>query len=263
MPEYSIQAIAWVALQLKNEEYPQIETHSREEYSKGIMARLIQTISGIATVSSRAHSSYTLRPSVDSLLDITLLMIKEKFKTIPEGFKTEILLVVDALKASYLPIAVYSFDKEWHLSIPAEIGDALTSIAAFAMESQKEITIECLDTLHYLCITMVKHDKWGYDVARLAARIGVIGAIATSKNENVVAEKAATLLADFDKNYLHYSPNPQKGEHIDEIKSLYKRFKEDSTTFQEPEAYSELYKDIKSTDIEGFIKTYEKKCARA
>lgn len=259
MPEYSIQAIAWAALQLKNEEYAQIETHSREEYSKGIIAKLIQTISSIATVSSRAHSSHTLGSSVDCLLDITLLMIKEKFKTIPEGFKTEILLVVEALKASYLPIAVYSSDKEWHLSIPAEIGDALTSIAVFAMESQKEVTIECLDTLHQVCLIMVKHDKWGYDVARLAARIGVIGAIATNRNESVVAEKAATLLADFDKNYLQYSPNPQKGEHIDEIKSLHKRFEKDFTMYEKTEAYSELYKNIKSTDIKSFIEVYEQK----
>ena len=106
---------------------------------------------------------------------------------------------------------------------------------------------------------MVKHDKWGYDVARLAARIGVIGAIATNRNESALAEKAATLLTDFEKNYLQHSPSPQKREHIDEIVNLHREFNEDFMTVRITEAYSELYKNIKSRDIESFIKVFEEK----
>jgi hypothetical protein len=259
LPEYSIRAVAVAALQLKNAEYPQIETHFREEYTKGILSKLIQTLSGIAIAASKTNSTHTLRSSVDCLLDVTLLMIKEKFKTVAEGLKAEILLVVKALKASYLPIASFSFRNEWFLSIPAEIGDAITSIAVFSMEFSKEVTLECLDTLHHLSLEMVKQDKDGYDVARLASRIGVIGTIAINKNENAIAEKAAILLADFDKNYLQYSPSPQKDEHIDEIKSLWKRFQESSTIFDTTEAYGDSYKNINTADISSFIKLYEKK----
>ncbi len=260
LPEYSIRKAAWAALKLKNEEYPQIETHSREEYSKDIMSKLVRTIGGIAIVSSEAHSTHTLRSAVDCLLDITLLMIKEEFKTIQEGFKTEILRVIKTMERSYLAIAGYSFDEEWFLSAPSEIGDAITSIAAFAIESQKEVTEECLQALDKMCLNMIKRDKGGYDVARLASRIGVVGAIALSKNESLVAEKAATLLANFEKIYLQDSPSPQRREYIDEMMSLHKKFKKENYIMVgNTQTYSDLYNKIETTDIDDFVKLFDQK----
>ncbi|MCJ7424606.1 DUF2254 domain-containing protein [Candidatus Bathyarchaeota archaeon] len=258
-PEFSIQKVVWIALRLKNEEYPEIETYPREQYSKNVLSRLIQTIGGIAIFSSKQHSPLTLGWVVDCLTDITLLMIKEKFKALKEGYKTEVLRVVTILKTAYLEIAGYSFDNEWFLPIPGEISDAITSIAVFALESQKEVTIECLDALHEMCLGMIKRDKLGYDVARCAARMGTIGAFALSKNESIVVDKAVEMLTDFDKNYLQDSPSPQKGEYIGEIKRLYEHFNTEYVMMEETEAFGSLYKTIEPTNIDSFIKLYEQK----
>jgi hypothetical protein len=260
-PERSIERVARIALKLKNEEYPQGETYYREQYSKDILSRLIHTIGAIAISSSKQHSVLTLGRVVDCLMDVAILMMKERFKTLEEGYKTELSRVVMILKRAYYEIAGYSFDNEWFLPLPREISDAITSIAVFALESQKGITIECLDALHEMSLGMIKRDKYGYDVARCAARMGVVGVFALGKNESLVVDKAAEMLADFDKKYVQNSPSPQEGVHLDEIKKLYERSNAEQVVMNETEAFGSLYKTIKLTDIDSFIKLYEQKCA--
>lgn len=91
LPEYSIQKVAFAAVKAKNEEYPENETYPREKYSKDIMAELVKSIGNIADNSSRLCSTHTLGSSIDCLLDLSLLMLNERFKSLEAGFKDEIL----------------------------------------------------------------------------------------------------------------------------------------------------------------------------
>ena len=254
LPEYSIQKVAFATLKAKNEEYPQNETYPREKFSKDIMSQLVKAIGSIANTSSKLHSTHILGSSIDCLLDLSLLMLNEKFKSLKEGFKDELLLVIKNMKAVYIPIAGYSFDEEWFLPVPSEIGDAITTIAVLALESEKDITDGGLEALNEMCLSMIKRDKSGYDVSRLAARIGVIGTVALSKNETQIAEKAATMLTNFEANYQANSPEPQKGETIEELKRLHKENRSYRT-----ERYLEAYQKLENANIESFIKLVPQK----
>ena len=181
-------------------------------------------------------------------------MLNEKFVSIKEGFKEELLLVIENMKTAYIPIAGYSFDEEWHLLIPSEIGDAITTISVFALESTKEITDRGLETLNEMCLSMIKRDKWGYDVSRLAARIGVIGTVALSKNEIKITEKAATMFAGFEASYQANSPKPQKGEAIEEMRNLLN----EKMLFHN-ETYLNVYQKLENSSIEEFIKLLPQK----
>lgn len=153
------------------------------------------------------------------------------------------------MKGAYIRIAGYAFDKDWYLCIPSEIGDAITSISVVALESQKDIIDAGLDALNTMCLTMIKRDRSGYDVSRLAARIGVIGAIALERRETQIAEKATTLLVNFEATYQANSPEPHKGLTIDELISLHK----ETIVFQATEKYLDFYKKLDYSHIESFI----------
>lgn len=254
-PEYSIQKVAFAALQVKNEEHPENETFQREEFAKEIMAELVKAIGSIANNSSKLHSTHIIGSSIDCLLDLALLMLNEKFISLKTGFKEELFQVIKIMKITYLNIAGYSFDKEWFLSIPSEIGDAVTSIAVFAVESEKDITDEGLEALNQMCLLMIKRDKLGYDVSRLAARIGVIGVIALDKNETQITEKAATMLTNFEASYLANSPQPQKGKTIGEMKKLHKKTMLPEGT----EKYLAVFSKVEESRIEDFLKLLSQK----
>jgi hypothetical protein len=253
LPEYSIQKVAFAALKAKNEEYPEKETFQREEFSKEIMNQLVRAIGNIANTSSKLHSAHILGSSIDCLLDLSLLMLNEKFKSLTEGFKEELLIVIKIMKSAYIHIAGYSFDEEWFLSAPSEIGDAVTTIAVLALEFAKDITDGGLEALNEMCLSMIKRDKSGYGVSRLAARIGVIGAVALSKNETQIAEKAATLLANFEASYQANSLEPRKGETIRQLKGLHK-----NRSYRTGK-YLDVYQNLEDSNIESFIKLVPQK----
>jgi len=261
LPEDSIQKVAQMALQIKNEKYPEIQTRSREEYSKEVISRLMKTLGRIAIWTSKKSSLILLGYSVDHILGIALLMLKEKLITFKEGYKEEILRAIDYLKKSYKLSATYLYDTEVHSPVPKEISDAITSIAFCSMDvEQKEVTIHCLEALYHMCVSVVEHDKYGYDVARCAGRIGVIGAYALHKGEGEISDKSVDLLVNFDKSYLTKSPNPQDRSHIEEMRQLHKRF---NTDYYVPsmrgEVYGDFFKKVTSRTLDKLADLYEKK----
>lgn len=261
LPEYSIQKVAWMAFQIKNEDYPEIQTHPREEYSKEVMSGLMKTLGKIATWASEKGSLILLGDSIDNILRITLSMLKEKFITFKEGYRDEILHVVDDLSRSYMLITTNLFKIGAHSSVPSEVSDAITSIAISGMDvEQKEVTTRCLEAFYRMCISVVERDHYGYDVARCAGRIGVIGAYALHKGADEIADKSADLLVNFDKSYLTKSPNPQDRLHIEEMRRLHRRF---NTDYHGPpmrgEVYGDLFKKVSSRTLEKFADLYEKK----
>ena len=261
LPEYSIQKVSWMAFQIKNEEFPEIQTHPREEYSKEVMSRLMKTLGKIAIWASEKDSLILLGDSIDHILRIALSMLKEKFITIKQGYKDEILHVIDDLSRSYILSATHLFNIEAHSPVPSEVGDSITSIAIYALDSkQKEVTTYCLEALNRMCISIVERDHYGYDVARCAGRIGVIGAYALHKREGKISDKSVDLLVNFDKSYLTKSPNPQDRLHIEEMRRLHRRF---NTDYNVPpmrgEVYGDLFKKVSSRTVDKFADLYEKK----
>jgi hypothetical protein len=259
VPEYSIQKVSWVAFRIKNEKYPKIQTHPREEYSKEVMSRLVKTLGKIVTRASEKGSLFLLGDSVDHILEIALSMLKEKLITIEEGYKDEVLHAVEDLSRSYTRIATYLFDNEMHSSVPSDISDAITSIAIYALDfDQEDVTKHCLEALDCMCISIVERDRYGYDVARCAGRMGVIGAYALYKRKDNVLDKSVSLLVSFDKIYLSKSPNPRDRLHIDEMRGLHKSFNIDYPLLMRTQAYGDLFKKVSSKTLDKFADLYEK-----
>jgi hypothetical protein len=253
MPEYSIRRVAWAALKIKNESYPQIETFAREEYCKNVTAKLVETLGRIAMTSAQTRSLYSLGPSVDCLFDLSLLMLQEEFKTVKNSFEEEIGEIIQSLKETYLEIASYAFVKGRNLLVTDEIGDAITSIGVLAFDSHKKITDECIDSLNEMSLRMIKLDKIGYDVPRLAARLGVIGAYALSKNVTNIADKAAEQLARFNSRYVKESPSPHENEVFEEISNLHKKPEEAMIGMEATKKFEEIFQEVPDKYVEAFI----------
>jgi len=259
LPEFSIQKVSQVCFQIKNEKYPMIETSFREEYCKTVVSKLMRTLGKIAVLAAKKHSSLLLKRTVDYILKITMSMLKEKFKTIKEGFNNEILNVVNDLKSSCLLTASYAFDSDLHTSIPSDIVDMITSIAVCALEvGRLQVADHCLKALQHMSVTLVDRDKYGYDVARYAGRIGVIGAYALHKKEKNLSDKTTELLASFDRIYLQKSKSPHDGLHINEMRRLHKNFQNGSVP-SEAELYGRLFKKVPLGVLDEFTGLYKKK----
>ena len=264
LPEYSIQKVSWAAFKIKNEEYPKIQTRSREEYSKEVMSALMRTLGRIAQWVSENDSLILLGQSVDCVLRITLSMLKEKFITIKEGYSGEISHAVEDLKSSYVISATYLLNSGVHSSVPSHISDAITSIAIYALDSQQEeITTHCLVALHHMCISIVERDHYGYDVARCAGRIGIIGAYALDKGKDEISDKSLGLLENFDEIYLSKSPSPHDRLHIKEMRQMHERFSADPLLSRGVQAYGVLFKKISSETLCKFVDLYEKQRKRS
>lgn len=260
LPEYSIQKVSWIAFRIKNEKYPKIQTHPREDYSKKVMSGLMKTLGKIIIRASEKSSLFLLRDSVDNILKIALSMLKEKLITIEESYKHEILQAVDDLSRSYTLIATYLFDNETHSSVPSDISDAITSIAIYALDFEQEnVTTHCLEALDRMSVSIVERDRYGYDVARCAGRMGVIGAYALHKRKKKTSEKSVSLLVRFDKIYLSKFPNPTNRLHIDTVRGLHKSFNEDYAFMNRTQVYGDLFKKVLSKTLDKFVHLYEKR----
>lgn len=260
LPENSIQRVAWAAFQIKNEEYPTIQTHSREEYCQEILSRLMETLGKIAIWTSKKVTQPPLWNTVDCMLRITAIMMREKFTTIKEGYKDTILKVVDDLSKSYSQASTYLLERTIHSAIPSKICDSVTTIAIYAVHAGKtEVTLHCMKALNNMCFSIIEKDKFGYDTARCAGRIGIIGAYSLHTGNDEIAHKAVEFLASFDKIYLVKSPQPHDELHIKTMKSIYKESKGDSHNPLLTETYGKMIKDVSSTSLDNFVKLYEEK----
>lgn len=261
LPEYSIQKVSRIAFHVKNEEYPKIETSSREGYSKEIVSRLMETLGKIAIWTSQKNSLFLLGESIDCILRITLSMLKEKLITIENGYNDVICKVIGDLSRAYTVSMTHLLNTEGHSPVPDDITDAVTSIAIYALEEGKEdITIYCVKALHHMCLSIVERDKYGYDTARCAGRIGVIGAYALYKSKSKIVSESLNMLMNFNEVYSSKSLSPQDNLHIDEIRSIYKRFNtEHPLPIEEVESYGNLFKDVSSAILDEFVDLYEKK----
>ena len=161
--------------------------------------------------------------------------------------------IIQSLKETYLEIASYAFVKGRNLLDTDEIGDAITSIGVLAFDSHKKITDECIDSLNEMSLRMIKLDKIGYDVPRLAARLGVIGAYALSKNVTNIADKAAEQLARFNSRYVKESPSPHENEVFEEISNLHKKPEEAMIGMEATKKFEEIFQEVPDKYVEAFI----------
>ena len=260
LPENSIEKIAWAAFYIKNAEYPEIETNFREKYSKELMSKFVETIGGIAACASEKGHLMLAGQCVHCILRITTLMLKEKLKTIEEGYKSEIIDLINALDECYVLSSRYRYISGVHAPISSNVADAMTSIGISALEvEQEDITGLCLKALHHMCTSMIEQDTFGYNVARCAARMGVIGVCALYKNKPNIVSNAVILLAAFDEEYMSKSPNPQEGRHVKEVYSLHERAILEHSGLGEVESYGILFKDVPLSFLNKFEKLFEKK----
>jgi hypothetical protein len=260
LPENSIEKIAWAAFHIKNAEYPEIETNFREKYSKEVMSKFAETIGRIAACASEKGHLILAGQCADCMLRIAMSMLKEKLKTIEEGYKSEIIDLINALDECYVLSSRYRYISGIHAPISGNVADAVTSIGISALEvEQEDITEHCLKALHHMCTSMIEQDTFGYDVARCAARMGVIGVCALYKNKLSIVSIAANLLAAFDKEYLSKSPQPQEGRHMKEVHSLHERAILEHSELEEVESYGILFKDVPLSFLNEFEKLFEKK----
>lgn len=219
----------------------------------------MESLNKIEVASAKKHSTYSLWACNNSLNEIALLILKEKLSTIKEGYTSEVLNVIEAMKVAYLIIARYAFETDWHVPITSQIVDSITSIGAFAIDFAEEITKECNSTLNEIAFAMIKHDKYGYDIPRIAARIGVIGSVALHKNKTAIADEATTLLASLSKKYIDDSPKPNENRITEEIKRLREYCNEEHLGVKESEVYCNMYKVVEPKTIDALIESYEKK----
>jgi hypothetical protein len=194
MPEYSIERVAWAALEFKNESHPDIETAHREGYAQNTISSLLDVLARIGTKAAQKKSSMTLTYVVQPMHRIALTLLNEKSISLKDGFDQQVRNVVNALATMYMqaencPLA-------WHIT------DALTDIALHSLDARKgQIASHVVETISKTSQSMMTWDQYGYDSQRLAGRLGVVGSYAINSSDTGIATECANKLMQFDAVY--------------------------------------------------------------
>lgn len=255
MPQNSIQKIVWAAVHIKNDEYPKIETRGREEYSKEVISALFEKIGKISMIAGTKRNIMLLLYLLDNFLDMIVYLLKEELITYEENYDDVILNAIDPIKRTYFVLP------DFNSMAPDSIVDSLTSIAISALNLNKySITEKCVNSIYDICTFLIPKDEYGYDAARTAGRICVIGSFSLYKRNLKLVFKTIEMILLFDNNYLINSPNPRDRLHIRYMEGAHNRsISNHVVSSMHQRKYMELYKDITKNIIDKYSLIYEEK----
>ncbi len=257
--EDSIEKVVEAAIKIKNEEYAETETHYREEYSKEVISRVNETVGNINNLFSEKGELMLVHMATESMLRIASILMNEKLKTEKDDYNDEIEQIIRALNRSYIFTLSYLLNSNVHASAHENVADAVASIGVKALENEKESIAECcLEALHNMCTSLIKEDKYGYDVARCAERIVIIGMYALHKKRQKIVDIAVAMLCDFEKKYLSESPSPKEGIYIEELRKRYEVMNSERySLLGENKTYVQIFKEIPETTLNDFELLFE------
>lgn len=213
VPEYSIERVAWAALEFKNERHPDIETAQREGYAWETISSLLDVLTNIGTKAAQRKSSMLLTYIAQPMRRIALRLIDEESVALKHGFDPLVSKVVNALASMYIQAE--------DCPLVEEITDALTDIAFHSLDASKgEIASHIVEAISQMSMRTMSWDQYGYDSQRLAGRLGVIGSYAMNASNPDVATACANGLKQFDSAYRRRYRGSNDKRHFEEMQKL-------------------------------------------
>lgn len=216
MPEYSIERVAWTALQFKNELHPDSETAYREGYAWEMISSLLDALTKIGVKAAQKKSSMLLVYVAQPMHRIALVLMNEKSVALKDSFDPQVCTVVTALASMFMQAG--------DCPLIDEIADALIDIAFQSLDVGKgAIASHVVEAISEMSLRMMSWDRYGYDSQRLAGRLGVIGSYAINASDTIVAKACANGLVQFDKAYRQKYRGSKDRRHFGEMQELHDR----------------------------------------
>ena len=207
--DVSAKEMVKAALNVKNKEYLEIETRWREEYAKDVISKIIDTLRAIGVSAAKTQSWIVLNYTNDTLIDIGLICIGEKFVTFKENLEDELINLVNSLWIIYTACEAFSS------SSPSKISESLAILGINCVEIElKKVTSEIISVLLYMALHTMKFDRYGGNSSRIASKIGLIGVFSMEKKDDVIVEECLETLIKFDKEYIKSYPEPKHQQHL-------------------------------------------------
>ncbi|MCD4713095.1 MAG: DUF2254 domain-containing protein [Clostridiales bacterium] len=217
--DVSAKEMVKAALNVKNKEYPVNETHPSEKYAKDIISKIIDTLRAIGVSAAETQSRTVLDYTNDTLRDIGLICIGEKFVTFKENLEEELINLVNSVRVIYTACEAFSSSSN------SKISESLAILGIHCVENKLEkITSNIISDLLNIAIHTMKFDKSEAHI--IASKIGLIGVFGTERNNDVIVEKCLATLIKFDKEYVKSCPEHKHQLHLKRLEREYKHFKE-------------------------------------
>jgi len=200
-------------LLIKRGKFPKIETRGREEYVKNVSSDILETLRSVGLEAAKGKNALLTHDIVDSLYEIGILLLEEKFVTFKNHFQDELRDVVDYLEKIYIAW-------EGNTSIvPRDVIDSLTILAFEGMKNnQPNIASRIASILLNLSKIKAESPEDGNVAARIVDKIQMIGIFAVEKNQKDIATQCVNLLREFDNNIMKEKPRTS----IKELKASYR-----------------------------------------
>jgi len=209
---FSVVRIADASIKILEENFPEIETRGREEWSKRNVSTLIGILKDIGIEAQIARNYAIISYIIEGLKDICLRCSNVKFKTYKDHFSEELLTASNVLNSLF----PYREDSS---IMPAEISETLTLIAMSCINNGlKKTTVGILNILNNISKKLIQLDNSGSEPLKMVRWITVLGVYAIKKSLQDISVYCAKLMVEFDKEYKEKSPNPKKLEHIERLR---------------------------------------------
>lgn len=251
LSDVSAKEMVKAALYLKNGDYPKIETAWREEYAKDVVSKIIDTLRAIGLSAAKNQSWIALNYANDTLREIGLICIGEKFVTFEENLNEKLIDLVNSLEEIYTECGDFSSP------LPPKISESLAILGINSVENKLErITSKIISNLYYMALHTLRFDKYGYDASRIASKIDLIGVFGMEKKDDAVVGECLDKLIKFDKEYVKSYPGSEHQQHLKSLEGGYKHFKEVKGIESD---YEQLFSKISGESLPKFKNLYNER----
>lgn len=209
------------SLEIKNAEYPTIETHYREEYLKKIVQNIIEHLRRFGMKVAEKEHWLVYHDIADSLSEIGQVCIEERFLTFDNHFEEELLGIADSLKMMY-SMAKSTIDKRY--TVPIDIPDTLTILGFESLQGRQfRLASAILNYLFAMCESDANREE-RHDSINLANRIQMLAIYAFQEEQKEITKLALQKLRNFDSQADAFAeerpPRLSISEHAQELKEF-------------------------------------------
>lgn len=246
--DVSAKEIVKAALYVKNKEYPEIETHWREEYAKDVISNIIDSLRAIGVSAAKTQSWTVLNYTNNTLRDIGLICIGENFVTFKENLEEELINLVNSSRIIYTACEAFSSP------LPSKISESLAILGINCVEKKFEkITFKIISNILYMALHNMKFDKYGYKAPRIASKIGLIGVFGMENKDDVIVDKCLKTLIKFDKENIKSYSETKHQLHLKSLEEGYKHLKERRGILSD---YDKSFSKISDESLQKFKNLY-------
>ncbi|MCV0410770.1 DUF2254 family protein [Nitrosopumilus sp.] len=181
---------------LKNANYPKIQTKFREEITIDVVSEIIDLVGKTGYSAKKVHDNSIGSSCADSLVSIASLIASEKFVTEKKHPEEELKQIIYRLSN------LHRYDPEIHTTYGRDIVKRIVEVILYCLKNNYLETAKLgINLIFNLSNKVLETDELGYEAIRTLESLDVIGCYGIAKNQNEILILTADKYVEFEERF--------------------------------------------------------------